>query len=76
MSIAYSVNAGHIVTSYTILLDLHSQSYSTIPDADFYSPAKGLPEKEYAFDLELYGEIIPEVSLLPPLSTLRSKKWD
>lgn len=28
-----------------------------------FSASKGLPEKEYAFDLQLYAEIIPEVSL-------------
>ena len=29
----------------------------------WYSPSKGVPEKNYAFDLQFYDEIIPEVHL-------------
>ena len=30
----------------------------------YYSPTKGVPEKEYAFDIELYDEIVPEVGVI------------
>lgn len=37
--------------------------------ADDCSPSKGVPERKYAFDLQLNGEIIPDVCISFPFNT-------
>ena len=55
--ISFSATAGE----YAILpFPLQLPSFELMRPVDI-SPAKGVPEKSYAFDLQLYDEIVPEV---------------
>jgi hypothetical protein len=55
--------AGRHPTLNILFLPHRSVPRSALCDrpADGSSSSKGVPEKQYAFDLQLYDEIIPEV---------------